>query len=97
MARKSTVLTFKSDPALAAALRALPNRSDFIRAAVLAALDNACPLCGGSGLLSPKQKEHWEKLRAGHHITKCGECDEFVMVCDRQGPHRHPRRRKTAR
>ncbi|HNW91383.1 MAG TPA: CopG family transcriptional regulator [bacterium] len=93
MPRKDTVLTFKTDPALATALRALPNRSDFIRAAVLAALDNACPLCGGSGLLSPKQKEHWEQLRASHRITKCGDCDELVMVCDRHD-RRHPRGRR---
>lgn len=97
MARKDTVLTFKADPALADALRALPNRSDFIRAAVLAALDNACPLCGGSGILTPHQKGHWEKLKGAHRIAKCGDCDEFVMICDRQGSQSHPRRRENAR
>lgn len=90
MARKNTVFTFKTDPALADALRALPNRSDFIRAAVLAALDSACPLCGGSGILTPHQKEHWEKLRGTHHITRCADCQEFVMTCDRHAPqHAH--------
>ncbi len=90
MAHKDSVLTFKADPDLAAALRALPNRSDFIRSAVLAALDSTCPLCSGSGILSPKQKEHWEKLRGTHHIARCADCQEFVMVCDRHAPqHTH--------
>lgn len=96
MAHKDSVLTFKADPDLAAALRALPNRSDFIRAAVLAALDNACPLCSGSGILTPKQKEHWEKLRGTHHITRCTDCQEVVMTCDRHAslPAHHTARRK---
>ena len=94
---KADIITFKVDANLAEAMRGIENRSEFIRNAILAALDNACPLCGGSGILTPHQKEHWEKLRGAHRMAKCENCDEFVMVCDRQECHQQDapvRRRK---
>jgi hypothetical protein len=50
---KDEVISFKVGAALARVIRRLPNRSEFIRAAVLSALDHACPLCQGTGLMSP--------------------------------------------
>jgi len=75
------ILTFKADPALREALRAVPNRSEFIRAAVLAALQNVCPLCGGSGILTLNQRKHWDAFTANHHIEECGKCHETHLVC----------------
>ena len=56
--RKQEIISFKAVPALLVELRAVPNRSEFIRLAILAALENACPLCGGTGILTAQQKEH---------------------------------------
>lgn len=81
-ARKEEIITFKVDHALAEELRNVPNRSAFIRQALLRALENACPLCGGAGVLSPKQMEHWEEFTAQHHMTQCATCHESHLVCD---------------
>jgi hypothetical protein len=75
------VITFKADKDLMKLLRGIRNRSEFIRTAVLDALNNACPVCRGTGVLTPHQKKHWDEL-AGHHGTKeCKECHEEVLVC----------------
>jgi hypothetical protein len=79
--RKDEVITFKVDEALARTLRGVPNRSEFIRAAVLAALENSCPLCGGSGMLSPPQQQHWERFAATHRLEECEECRALRLVC----------------
>jgi len=39
---KQDIITFKADRALVAAMRGVPNRSAFIRTAILAALENGC-------------------------------------------------------
>ena len=82
---KSGVITFKADASLVEAIRALPNRSAFIRDAILAALENACPLCAGTGVLSADQMRHWEEFAADHSVAQCGKCREFRLVCDRDG------------
>jgi hypothetical protein len=89
--QKQAIVTFKAEQALAEALRAIPNRSAFIRAAVLAALDNVCPLCHGTGILSPDQKRHWEKFAESHRVAECDECHEWHLICTNQqgrDPHR---------
>ncbi len=71
MARtKQDIITFKVDSALSSALQGVGNRSEFIRAAILDALDNTCPLCKGSGALSPKQKEHWARFSEDHSVEQ---------------------------
>ncbi len=85
-ARKEQVITFKADSSLLEAMRGVPNRSAFIRAACLAALDSTCPLCGGTGILSPNQKLHWETLARDHSVEECEECHELRLVCSRGQP-----------
>ncbi len=80
---KSEIITFKADAAMSAAMQGVPNRSAFIRSAILAALDNTCPLCAGSGTLSPNQKRHWEALAQDHSVQRCGRCNERRLVCGR--------------
>ncbi|MEI7998534.1 MAG: ribbon-helix-helix domain-containing protein [Candidatus Omnitrophota bacterium] len=75
------VLTFKVDQALAKLLKGIPNRSEFIRSAVLEALDNACPFCRGTGVLTPHRKKHWVDLAKHHGMKECKECHEDVLVC----------------
>jgi hypothetical protein len=80
---KSEIITFKVDNALSEALHEIPNRSEFIRAAVAAALGAVCPLCQGTGILTPHQKEHWESFSRDHTIQKCRDCEELYLDCSR--------------
>lgn len=82
---KPEIITFKADPKLVKALRAVPNRSEFIRSAILAALDSVCPLCGGSGILTPDQRQHWEHFADGHRVAECGKCHALHLVCEASG------------
>lgn len=83
--RKQIVMTFKADAALRQALRGVANRSEFIRAAILAAMDNVCPLCKGSGILSTDQRKHWDRFAQDHQVEECGDCHAVHLVCRRQG------------
>ncbi len=78
---KDEVISFKVGGALASVIRRLPNRSAFIRAAVLSALDHACPLCQGTGIMSPEQKKHWDAFARDHAVKHCQECDALYLSC----------------
>ena len=82
MKGESEVITFKADKDLLEAMKGITNRSAFIRQAVLAALDNTCPVCGGVGVLTPSQRNHWSEFSAHHHMEKCEACSEMHVVCD---------------
>ncbi|NQU42732.1 CopG family transcriptional regulator [bacterium] len=84
--RKQEVITFKVDHRLAEALGGIQNRSAFIRNAVLAALDGACPLCKGTGILTPAQRIHWQEFAQTHHTVQCHECEAVHLVCEVSGP-----------
>ena len=85
---KQDTITFKVDDDLAGIIRRLPNRSDFIRKAILHALDNACPLCQGAGILTPSQKKHWDEFLHDHQVTHCDECDSLYISCQNDDlPH----------
>ena len=79
--RKPEVVTFKVEASLLEAMKRIPNRSAFIRSAILGALESACPLCQGTGCLSPNQKEHWEAFAADHAVEECDDCHELHLVC----------------
>jgi metal-responsive CopG/Arc/MetJ family transcriptional regulator len=81
---KSEIVTFKVDGSLLEAMKGIPNRSEFIRSAVLAALDSSCPMCNGTGILTPNQKRHYEELSKDHTIEECKECHETHIVCLRK-------------
>ncbi|MFZ2655081.1 MAG: hypothetical protein WAX69_09180 [Victivallales bacterium] len=96
MAKKDVVMTFKVDGPLLAALNSVPNRSEFIRSAILSALNNICPLCRGTGIFTPDQQTHWESFNKSHIIKHCGDCDAIHIVCkgDRK-TSTHPKNQKT--
>ena len=75
------MVTFKADDALIEAMEDIPNRSQFIRAAILAALDGACPLCRGTGVLNPNQQRHWLEFAERHPLVTCHDCNERRLVC----------------
>ena len=79
--RSTEVVTFKMDKSLTKMMRGIKNRSEFIRSAILAALDNVCPFCRGTGVLTPHRKKHWKELVGHHKMKECGECHETVFVC----------------
>ncbi len=79
---KTDIITFKVDEALAEVLRDIPNRSQFIRAAITSALGVTCPLCAGTGILTPCQKDHWGDFAATHELKRCRKCHEVHLVCN---------------
>lgn len=79
---RTEVITFKAGESLLEAMRGIQNRSEFIRSAILAALDNTCPLCRGTGILTPEQKRHWQRFARNHSVQECEECHELHLVCD---------------
>ncbi|MCF8035069.1 MAG: ribbon-helix-helix domain-containing protein [Desulfarculaceae bacterium] len=82
---KPEVITFKAEPALVQAMEGIKNRSEFIRAAILSALDGVCPLCQGTGILTPQQKEHWESFSRHHKVELCDTCHARHLVCSASG------------
>ena len=87
MARaKTEVVSFKADPALLGAMRGIANRSEFIRSAILAALDSTCPLCSGTGILTPSQMRHWDEFAEDHSLRECESCREVHLVCSNASP-----------
>ncbi len=80
-AKKLETVSFKAEAPLVEALEALPNRSEFIRAAILAALDGSCPLCGGTGILNAGQRKHWDAFLKGHKVKRCKECKGLTISC----------------
>ena len=94
-AARAEIVTFKADRSLLDALAGVENRSEFIRNAILAALQSVCPLCKGSGILTPNQRNHWDAFAADHGLTECGDCHEMHLTCPTQPKtniHRRARR-----
>jgi hypothetical protein len=78
---KHEIITFKVPEALKKRMDELPNRSEFIRSAVLAALENLCPLCHGTGTLTLDQKKHWDRFAENHSLQECEICHAHHVVC----------------
>ncbi|HOD50099.1 MAG TPA: CopG family transcriptional regulator [Candidatus Hydrogenedentes bacterium] len=79
--KKHEIITFKVDEGLSHAMQGIGNRSEFIRRAILAALENVCPLCLGAGALSPEQRKHWDRFSATHNVEECENCHAMHIVC----------------
>ncbi len=93
MKKKSDIITFKVDETLLEAMQGIPNRSNFIRSAILAALDSSCPLCRGTGILTPNQRAHWDAFLENHSIKECEHCNELYLECPTAKvtkPHEEP-------
>jgi hypothetical protein len=79
---KQDIITFKVPESLRDAMKGIPNRSEFIRTAVVAALKSICPLCRGTGVIMPSQRTHWEMFEADHHFEECSTCHGVHVVCN---------------
>ena len=78
---KAQIITFKAEDTLVEAMEGITNRSEFIRAAILSALEGACPLCRGTGVLNERQRRHWTEFSETHGVERCGECHVNRLVC----------------
>lgn len=81
MKKKERVFTFKTDDRLAENLEKIPNKSEFIRKAIEAALERKCPLCSGTGSLTGDQQKHMQHFLTVHSLEKCEECNAVHFVC----------------
>jgi len=79
--KKQEIVTFKVDRTLLEAMRGIPNRSEFLRTAVLAAMGSLCPLCKGTGILTPDQRKHWAQFAENHTVEECEDCHAVHLVC----------------
>jgi hypothetical protein len=73
-APKTQVVAFKVEEELAEFLNKLPNKSAFIRKAIVAQLGMACPLCTGTGIVPPGVHDHFAPVLAKNNIRKCDGC-----------------------
>ena len=73
-APKSQIVAFKVEEELAEFLNKLPNKSAFIRKAIVAQLGMTCPLCTGAGVVPRGVHEHYAPVLAKHAVRKCDGC-----------------------
>ena len=67
---KHRIVTFKAEEELAAFLDEMPNKSDFIRKALLSALMEPCPVCQGKGQ-RPAQPARRLRSASWPRVTSC--------------------------
>jgi hypothetical protein len=77
---KSKIVAFKVEEDLADFLDNLPNKSDFIRKAVLAQFGMTCPLCTGSGVTPRGVHDHFKHVIEAHSERPCEKCKADVKV-----------------
>lgn len=87
MARKSTkqsnksqIVAFKVEEELAEFLDRLPNKSDFIRKAIIAQFCMTCPLCKGSGVVPRGIHEHYRPVIDQQNKRPCEKCKADVAI-----------------
>lgn len=78
--QKTEVVAFKVEKELADLLNKLPNKSAFIRKAIIAQLGMACPLCHGAGVVSRGVHDHYAPLLAKLSSRPCDGCGDVLPV-----------------
>lgn len=71
---KAAVVAFKVEEELAEILNKLPNKSAFIRKAIVAQMGMACPLCNGAGVVPRGVHDHYAPLLSGMNHRHCDNC-----------------------
>lgn len=79
-APKTQIVAFKVEEDLAEFLNKLPNKSDFIRKAIVAQFGMACPLCSGTGVVARGLHNHFKPVIADHNSRQCAKCDTVLTV-----------------
>jgi hypothetical protein len=78
--QKKNIVAFKVEDDLAEFLNNLPNKSDFIRKAILAQFGMTCPLCVGSGVVAKGLHDHYKPILAAQTKRPCEKCKTAVEV-----------------
>jgi hypothetical protein len=73
---KPAVVAFKVEEELAQLLDKLPNKSAFIRKAIVAQLGMACPLCNGNGVVPRGLHDHYVTLLGRLNSKECASCGD---------------------
>src|SRR6266480_540404 len=82
---KQRIVTFKVEEDLAAFLDSMPNKSDFIRKALLSALMEPCPVCDGKGSVPRSLRADLQKIFAQSEFVPCSYCGyEFPLSAEQQ-------------
>ena len=76
--QKSQIVAFKVEDELAEFLDKLPNKSEFIRKAILAQFGMTCPLCTGTGVVDKGIHDHYEPVIAATNTRPCEKCKATV-------------------
>src|SRR5258708_25072062 len=77
---KQRVMTFKVEEDVAAFLDQMPNKSDFIRKALLAAFLEPCPVCNGKGSVPRGLRRDLEVIFSKEQFVPCSFCGyEFPL------------------
>lgn len=80
---KDRVVAFKVEQELANLLDKLPNKSAFIRKAIIAQLSMACPLCNGRGTVPRGVHDHYAPVLLRFNTRPCDGCgDELALSQD---------------
>ena len=79
-APKTKIVAFKIEEQLAEFLNNLPNKSDFIRKAIVAQFGMTCPLCTGSGVVPRGIHLHYSPIIDGNNTRPCQMCGVAEVV-----------------
>src|SRR5262245_37327080 len=71
---KNDVVAFKVEKELADFLNRLPNKSAFIRKAIAAQMNMACPLCHGTGQVNRWVHDYFQPMLANWNAKQCEGC-----------------------
>ena len=87
--QKKQIVAFKVEDELADFLDKLPNKSEFIRKAILAQFGMTCPLCTGTGVVDKGIHDHFKPVIAEQNTRPCEKCRTpvtFPMTVDAAPP-----------
>jgi hypothetical protein len=77
---KTEVVAFKVEKELADLLNKVPNKSDFIRQAIVSHLGMACPLCNGRGVVPRGVHDYYAPLLSKMGQAHCDNCGDEMPL-----------------
>lgn len=77
---KPRLVAFKAEDSLADLLDRLPNKSEFIRRAILTQLGGTCPLCMGAGVVPTGIVQHFAPIIETNRTCHCCTCGKPCAI-----------------